>query len=186
MQKSRHSCGPAHPTWNDDAIKCLETLLFSEAWKVLIPESIFQARPLPRVKTALDHQREIPHDMTDDPSTTDGVLLSSDLFFSSKITGAAGALGLQVRVLGQPSAVSDAFSDARPRFLIVDLSLPGLNVGDLAASLPDDNRPEVIAYDAHVRTDQLAAAKAAGCDAVLSRGQLDAQLPQILGRFAPE
>lgn len=124
--------------------------------------------------------------MADTSTSPNGFLLSADLFFSSKITGTADMLGMKVRVIGRAEAVPAAIAESNVRFLIVDLSLSGLNIGELTAAIPAESRPEIIAYDAHVRTDQLAAAKAAGCDAVLSRGQLDAQLPQILGRFVAE
>ncbi len=124
--------------------------------------------------------------MTDAPIPPAGFLLSGDLFFSSKITGAADVLGLKTRVFGKAADVPAAIAETQPRLLIIDLSLPGLNVGELTAAIPTDHRPEVIAYDAHVRTDQLAAAKAAGCDSVLSRGQLSSQVMEILGRFVEE
>ena len=115
-----------------------------------------------------------------------GYLLSSDLFFASKITGTADAIGLKVRVFNRAEDVVAATAETAARFLIVDLSLPGLDIAGLAAAIPHDCRPEIIAYDAHVRTDQLAAAQSAGCDAVLSRGQLSSQLPELLGRFATD
>lgn len=121
--------------------------------------------------------------MSDANKPPAGLLLSSDLFFSSKITGTAEVVGLKIRVFGSAAKIIAAIGESSVRFLIVDLSLPGLNIGELTAGIPADSRPEIIAYDAHVRTDQLAAAKAAGCDAVLSRGQLSSGLSEILGRF---
>jgi hypothetical protein len=40
----------------------------------------------------------------------------------------------------------------------------------------------VIAFGPHVHEDRLAAARAAGCDSVLSRGQFFSQAENVLGR----
>ena len=113
-----------------------------------------------------------------------GILLSADLFFSSQVTGAAAVRGLRVAVKSDAAAVIELLNASAVQFVIIDLGTPGLSVGGLLEQITAEPRPFVIAYDAHVRTDRLQAARDAGCDEVLSRGQFSAQLPAIIGRFA--
>lgn len=115
-----------------------------------------------------------------DPAPARGLLISNDLFFSSKVTGAADALGLKVDVVGDPSQASSMLAESAYRGLFVDLSLPGLSVVELMESLPTEGRPPVIAFGPHVQTARLEEARKAGCDRVLSRGQFDARLAEIL------
>ena len=123
--------------------------------------------------------------MTNPSHPVIGLLLSQDLFFSSKITGTANALGVIFAVKNSPTNVLAALEDHAEtvRIVVIDLSLPGLKIGDLIAGFPETARPDVIAYDAHVKTESLQAAQAAGCDEVLSRGQFSSRLPEILGRY---
>jgi len=48
-------------------------------------------------------------------------------------------------------------------------------------ALPAEHRPRVIAFGPHIQTARLEGARAAGCDVVLSRGQISANLTQWLG-----
>ncbi len=69
-----------------------------------------------------------------------------------------------------------------PTLVILDLSTPGLDVKEVVAALKEHNSPPgaVIAYDAHVRVAGLKAAREAGCDEVLTRGQFHQNAGQIL------
>lgn len=122
-------------------------------------------------------------------ASINGLLLSQDLFFSSKITGTATALGLKVAVKGKPDdavqlTAAVQFDEKEPlQFIMIDLSLPGLNIENFVANLPTENRPQLIAYDAHVKTERLKAARDAGCNRVLPRGQFDKQLQTILQSY---
>ncbi|HUG93689.1 MAG TPA: hypothetical protein VML55_22850 [Planctomycetaceae bacterium] len=109
-----------------------------------------------------------------------GVLLSRDLFFASKVTGTAAALGLRIVMEGDPQRAAARAAEPQCRCLIVDLGLPGLLLADLIAVLPADRLPRIIAFDAHVNESRLEAARIAGCDAVYTRGQFSANLPSIL------
>ena len=109
-----------------------------------------------------------------------GLLLSQDLFFGSRITGTAEQLGLRVDTAAN---VAQALEKARQepyRAVFVDLSLPGLSVAELMGGLPEAARPRVLAFGSHVHTSLLEQARAAGCDEVLTRGQLSANLAEIL------
>ncbi len=111
-----------------------------------------------------------------------GLMVSRDLFFSSKVTGTAAQWGLSVELEGDVSQAIAKLAGHSYRCLILDLGTPGLSVSEMMATLPVENRPRVIAFDAHVRIAHLDAARAAGCDEVLPRSRFSAELPGILKR----
>lgn len=113
-----------------------------------------------------------------------GLLVCDDLFFTSKVTGTAEALGLKVVEAGSMTAAKERIAAGGIRFAIVDLSLPGLRAADLVAALPADDRPPVLAFDSHVNTARMQAARDAGCDEVLPRSRLSAELPDLLKRLS--
>ena len=109
-----------------------------------------------------------------------GLLITADLFFSSKVTGTAAALGMRMDVAGMPAAAASRVAGGDYRCVIIDLAMPGLALADLMAALPADPRPKVIAFAAHVETSRLQAARDAGCDLVLPRSRFSAELPRLL------
>jgi hypothetical protein len=112
------------------------------------------------------------------PLAPDGILITRDLFFASKVTGTAAELGFRVIVEGNAAAAA-----ATPcRCLIVDLTTPGLSVSELLSALPAATRPKVIAFGPHVDTSRLEEARTAGCDEVLPRSKFSATLIEILTR----
>jgi CheY-like chemotaxis protein len=122
--------------------------------------------------------------MTADEAAPIAILISRDLFFTSKVTGTAQELGYRVLVNGDVcEAVANAIA-LRCRSLFLDLSMPGLKVEEVIGALPTTDRPKVIAFGAHVQTDRLQAAREAGCDEVMPRSKFSATLPEILIRHA--
>jgi DNA-binding response OmpR family regulator len=115
-----------------------------------------------------------------EPQTPDAVLVSRDLFFASKVTGTAAALGFRVVVEGNVSQVMAKAAASSYRCLILDLTMPDLSVSDVLAALPAANRPVVIAFGPHVQTARLHEAREAGCDEVFPRSKFSASLPDIL------
>ena len=105
-----------------------------------------------------------------------------DLFFGSKVTGAAAKLGIHVQVAVTRQAVLAA-ALSKPDLVIVDLDAPAVDAIGLIGELRSGSGvrpPRVVAFASHVRDDLLAAARAAGYDQVLTRGALAAALPQLL------
>lgn len=118
-----------------------------------------------------------------------GLLLSTDLFFTSKVTGTARQLGFRVDLVATPALVLERLSTspgtnaetAPCSALFVDLGHPAADLAALVAAAHARTPPvRVIAFGAHVATDRLAAAQAAGCDEVMPRGRFSAQLVDIL------
>jgi DNA-binding NarL/FixJ family response regulator len=115
-------------------------------------------------------------------TTPDGLLVTRDLFFASKITGTAAELGFRVAVEGDAAQASLKAADPACRCLILDLTTPGLRVSDVLVALPATGRPRVIAFGPHVQTALLNEAHEAGCDEVLPRSKFTATLVDILTR----
>lgn len=109
--------------------------------------------------------------------TTRGLLVSKDLFFASKITGTAGALGGSVIMAASQQGALDRLAEGPCSVVIVDLQCTGL---DLPALCQAAGATPVVAFGPHVAIEAFAAAEAAGCQEVLPRSRFTAQLPQLL------
>lgn len=120
------------------------------------------------------------------PATTEkvGLLLSRDLIFTSKVCGTARELGKRILTAGNVALATSMLDQWRPRVVFVDLaagelvSLPALQV--YKRLLPDT---PFVAFGAHVDTEGLAQAAAAGCDPVLTRSRFVNELPELIQRF---
>jgi len=74
-----------------------------------------------------------------------------------------------------------ACAESLPSLVLVDLTAPALDIAALVVEMKAlDPRPTIVAFGPHVHEALLAAARAAGCDQVASRGQFFAQLDGIL------
>jgi DNA-binding NarL/FixJ family response regulator len=100
--------------------------------------------------------------------------------FSSRLIGAARALSVPLQLVAAPGELPDKLA-ADCRLVLVDLSLAGL---DLLAAIEAvrERAPaaRIVAFGAHVDEAALAAARQAGCDEVLSRGQFHKQYAELL------
>jgi DNA-binding NarL/FixJ family response regulator len=121
-------------------------------------------------------------------TTAEGLLLSDDLIFTSRITGTASGLGLTVRAARSADALVELARQSPPRAVLIDLSNPGLALPEFLKRLAEacPAMPRVVAYGSHVDTATLRAAREAGCDPVLPRSKFVEELPRALpGWFAP-
>jgi CheY-like chemotaxis protein len=111
------------------------------------------------------------------------VLLTGDLTVISRVQGAASRAGANLRaVLGAAQAI-DCCLNEPVEFLILDLSAASLDAMAIVEQLKAaPNRPRVIAFGPHVHEERLQAARKAGCDEVVSRGQFFAQVEGMLAR----
>jgi CheY-like chemotaxis protein len=111
------------------------------------------------------------------------LLVSRDLFFTSKVTGTAEMLGIAMCVVGDAQAAVEHIAAESYACVFVDLADPGLDVAGFFARLPADRRPPVVAFGSHVATARLQAARDAGCDDVLPRSRFSASLPELLKAY---
>lgn len=107
--------------------------------------------------------------------------LVSDLMMQSQISGAATRAGVPLRTFNSAETLVAAAAETQPALVLLDLSHPGLDAGPLVTQLKG-LLPEatIVAFGPHVHKELLAAAAAAGCDHVISRGQFHAQMIEIL------
>lgn len=111
------------------------------------------------------------------------LLITGDLMLLSRLEGVARACNLNSTVAGGASQAIES-CDADCPVAIIDLETPGLEIGTLVAQLREKNPQLVIvAAGPHVHELRLAEAREAGCDAVVSRGQLDREAESIVERL---
>jgi DNA-binding response OmpR family regulator len=112
------------------------------------------------------------------------VLFSNDLTVLSRVEGAASHLGKTVRSVSTSAQLADCGDDGAPGLLIIDLSSPSLEIDKLVAQwkLQEPAATRIVAFGPHVHEERLAAARQAGCDVVVSRGQFFSQIDSILGQ----
>lgn len=107
--------------------------------------------------------------------------LVSDLATQSQLSGAAARTGAELDLADSAEALLAKLPQTKPRLVILDLSHPGLDPSQLLprlrTSLPSI---KVTAFGPHVHRERLTAAREAGCDLVMSRGQFHAEIDTIL------
>src|SRR5258707_1255254 len=117
------------------------------------------------------------------PSTgRTALLISRDLFFTSKVTGTAAALGIEVQVVGDAQTAAEQVRAHAYRCIFIDLADAGLDLEGFFAGFKGDSRPPVIAFGSHVAKARLQAAREAGCDEVMPRSRFSSSLPELLMR----
>ena len=105
-------------------------------------------------------------------------MLCDDLIFFSRVSGAARAAGLSVRMVRTAADLVAAARTSPPAGVILDVHNPGLDLPALLAELKQicPAMPRVTAYGSHVEAAVLRAARQAGCDRVLPRSQFVEEL----------
>ena len=109
--------------------------------------------------------------------------LTKDLMMSSNATSHARQKDVNLSLAGSVKSAISYIEENKPQLLIVDLQMPGLDVGLLGEEvqrLADAVCPVTIAYAQHVNVELLEQANAAGFDQVLTRGQFNAQIGTII------
>ena len=110
------------------------------------------------------------------------LMLSNDLVFPSRVASLGREQGHSVSIASTPAALlaeADRLDDLL--LLILDLATPGCDSGDVIDQLKQRQlSPKVVAFAPHVKTNLLEAARKAGCDQVLTRGQFDRELNDLL------
>jgi hypothetical protein len=110
-----------------------------------------------------------------------GLLLCSDLIFTTKIKNTAAELGYEIEAVSDRAEAERRLGTGRPLVVLVDLTS-----GAVASAAALDRyralAPETcfVAFGPHVDAGALAAAKAAGCDLVLARSKFAGSLPELL------
>ncbi len=109
--------------------------------------------------------------------------LISDLAMQSQAAAAAQRAGTELDVALTADALIAKAEATGPMLVILDLSHPGLDVAATLARLKPllSEGAVTIAFGPHVHRERLEAARAAGCDRVLSRGEFHARMEELFG-----
>jgi CheY-like chemotaxis protein len=113
------------------------------------------------------------------------LFFTKDLVFSSRVFGRTQALGIGLSVLSEADQLVANASRDQVQLVLLDLSTPGLDPKQLVPQLRRLPRPPkaIIAFGPHVHEAQLAAAREAGCDEVLVRGEFSSHMAGILTEY---
>jgi DNA-binding response OmpR family regulator len=115
------------------------------------------------------------------------LLLSSDLMLMSAAQGAADRHGATVGVVGDANALADRLASEPIALVAIDLRTNGLDLGSVVEQVRAAAPVAVIlAGGPHVQRDSLAAAVAAGCDEVVTRGQFEGRLDALVAKLAAQ
>jgi DNA-binding response OmpR family regulator len=111
------------------------------------------------------------------------ILLTRDLAVVSQVDGAAARVGAAVRSVTTESDAVESGVAEKAGLIVVDLGMPSLNVKAIVEKFTSAmaTRPRIVAFGSHVHVEKLTAARDAGCDEVISRGQFFSQLDAVLG-----
>jgi CheY-like chemotaxis protein len=103
----------------------------------------------------------------------------------SAAQGVADRWGAALVLAGNERAAVAAAGDAETRLAAIDLRAPGLEVASLVAALRGARAApiHVLAGGPHVHEASLAAARAAGCDEVVTRGEFERRLDAAVARL---
>lgn len=108
------------------------------------------------------------------------LLLSDDLMLSSQATQTARTAGGDVQVLSQQQILRECASLPSAQ-VILDLNTPLANLAEFVSQIRDSGcEAKIVAVAPHVHTAKIEAARAAGCDVVLTKGQFHASMAELL------
>lgn len=105
--------------------------------------------------------------------------LTQDLLFSSRVGSIAKQAGVDVLIVGTLDQLQEKLASG-PSAVLVDLEHRSDPIAVMSLVKATSPRPLTIAYGPHVKESLLTNSLAAGFDHVLSRGQFDKQIAQIL------
>ena len=112
------------------------------------------------------------------------LLFSTDLMTASRVEGAAARAGVEfLSTVGIDHAAAQTGS-GDVTLVLVDLTSASLDVAQLVERIRSvgTDGAAIVAFGPHVQKERLAAAREAGCDEVLTRGQFFAELDAIVQR----
>jgi len=112
------------------------------------------------------------------------LLVSGDLILSARVEGAARSCGLEM-ITGASESRANELCDDSYKLVLIDLRCPGLDISSLVESLQKKSSTDlpIVACGPHVHEQRLEAARQAGCDVVVTRGQFEHDAESIFQRL---
>jgi len=113
------------------------------------------------------------------------ILLSSDLMLIAAAQGAADRRVVTLTPAANAESLLEACGNRTVGLVIIDLRAPALNLLELVPKLRRSLPPggSIVACGPHVHRESLAAAAAAGCDEVITRGEFDRRIDGLMARL---
>jgi DNA-binding response OmpR family regulator len=110
------------------------------------------------------------------------LLLTRDISVISQVDGAAARSGVAVQTVSSEDDALAQCVEGHVELVILDLGAPSLNVKSLVERVKEVAvaAPRIVAFGSHVHVEKLTAAREAGCDDVISRGQFFGQLDTVI------
>lgn len=114
------------------------------------------------------------------------VLLSTDLMLSSALHGIARRHNASLSIVANAAAALEQCTERDLAACVADLRHLDVPIDQFVADLRARAVAEtlIVAVDQHVHEHRLEAARAAGCDAVLTRGEIERRLGELLAKFS--
>lgn len=115
------------------------------------------------------------------------IALVADLFFASKVRGAANAAGVAAQTVGTADGLLTKVQEHPPRLVLIDLDHRSTDGAALIRRLkadPSSAGTVIIAFGAHVQREAILAARDAGADRVLARSAFVRELPLLIQEVA--
>lgn len=110
------------------------------------------------------------------------VVFVPDLLMRQQLVGGLEAAGFAAKGAATQARLATALETTQPAAILVELDGVGINGAGVVAELKAADRTAdvpVVGFCAHTRTDLIQAARDAGADRVVSRGELTHRLVRI-------
>ena len=113
------------------------------------------------------------------------LFLTKDLLFYSRVAGVAQSRQIELSVVSEADQLLANTSANQVELVLLDLSTSSCDPKQLLPQLRRLARPPkaVVAFGPHVHEAKLAAAEEAGCDQVLSRGEFNNRMTEVLVKY---
>lgn len=112
------------------------------------------------------------------------IVFVPDLLLRQRFVEGLTAGGIAARGVSSEARMRTALTEAVPAGIVVELDGPGIDGLDLVTRLKADPATSTIpllGVCAHTQVDLITGARAAGCDRVASRGELERRLGDVAG-----
>lgn len=108
------------------------------------------------------------------------IFLTNDMMFSSRVMNAAENLGVDLRVMMSVEKAMDEIA-SETRLVILDLRVSTLEPAEVVPEIREKaGAARVIAFGPHIHEKRLATAVDAECDEVLTQGQFNSRIMEVL------
>ena len=114
------------------------------------------------------------------------LFLTEDLMFASRVGAQANELNISIETVSSVAQLDESLA-CQPTLFVIDLAAVATDQLEATVATVRDRAPNatIIAFGPHVWEAKLQAAQQAGCDQVLSRGQLHKEMTELLQQYVP-